>query len=98
MKLASFESLRILFCTGAVLTAPMFEWTQNAFGGRIHLISGSGGTDICTGCEYHIFSPLIILKYILWVLVVVSGIPTLPVYAGGTFFFLSLLNYIWRWI
>ncbi|KAJ3486434.1 hypothetical protein NLI96_g4244 [Meripilus lineatus] len=49
LKLASFESLRVLFVTGAVLTPPMFEWAQQAFGNRIHLISGSGGTDICSG-------------------------------------------------
>ncbi|KAI0730268.1 hypothetical protein C8Q72DRAFT_793910 [Fomitopsis betulina] len=32
---------------GAVLTPPMFEWTQQAFNPDIHLMSISGGTDIC---------------------------------------------------
>ena len=49
----NFEDLRILMVTGAVLTPPMFEWTQKAFGGHVHLISSSGGTDVCTSCEYH---------------------------------------------
>ncbi|OCB88499.1 acetoacetyl-CoA synthetase [Sanghuangporus baumii] len=48
LDLASFESLRILFSTGSVLTAPMFEWTQHAFGEGIHIASSSGGTDICS--------------------------------------------------
>ncbi|KAF6761242.1 acetoacetyl-CoA synthetase [Ephemerocybe angulata] len=55
LKLGSFKSLRVLMCTGAVLTPPMFEWAQHAFGGAFHLISTSGGTDICasfvTGCS-----------------------------------------------
>jgi len=49
LEVARFDSLRNLFVTGAVLTPPMFEWTQQAFGPDIHLISGSGGTDICSG-------------------------------------------------
>jgi len=44
--IAPFESLRGLFVTGAVLTPSMFEWTQQAFGKHIHLMSGCGGTDI----------------------------------------------------
>ncbi|KAJ6625755.1 hypothetical protein B0H10DRAFT_2174015 [Mycena sp. CBHHK59/15] len=48
VELASFEALKTLSITGAVLTRPMFVWTQRAFGERIHLISTSGGTDICT--------------------------------------------------
>ncbi|THH30313.1 hypothetical protein EUX98_g3891 [Antrodiella citrinella] len=48
LEVARFESLRNMFVTGAVLTPPMFEWTQQVFG-SIHLISGSGGTDICSG-------------------------------------------------
>lgn len=50
--IGAFESLRVLGCTGAVLTPPMFEWTQKEFGEHIHLISTSGGTDICGSCEY----------------------------------------------
>ncbi|PFH53749.1 hypothetical protein AMATHDRAFT_73172 [Amanita thiersii Skay4041] len=46
LELASFDALRTIGCTGAPLTAPLFEWAQNAFGKRVHLISTSGGTDI----------------------------------------------------
>ncbi|PSR79238.1 hypothetical protein PHLCEN_2v7096 [Hermanssonia centrifuga] len=49
LKLASFDSLRVIMSTGAVLTAPMFEWTQEAFGPSVHIASVSGGTDICSG-------------------------------------------------
>jgi len=41
-----FEALRRLTSTGAVLTAPQFEWAQRAFNDRVILSSGSGGTDI----------------------------------------------------
>jgi acetoacetyl-CoA synthetase len=47
LELAPFDSLRTVGSTGAVLTPPMFEWTQQAFGNRINLLSASGGTDIC---------------------------------------------------
>ncbi|TDL24283.1 acetoacetyl-CoA synthetase [Rickenella mellea] len=46
LELAPFESLRIVFSTGAVLTPHMFEFVQKAFG-DVHIASGSGGTDIC---------------------------------------------------
>ncbi|KAJ8076182.1 hypothetical protein PM082_000599 [Marasmius tenuissimus] len=49
LELGSFESLRILAVTGAVLTPPLFEWAFHAFGDRVHLLSMSGGTDICCG-------------------------------------------------
>jgi len=48
-ELFPFDSLHTVFSTGSVLTAPMFEWTQEAFGEHIHLVSASGGTDICSG-------------------------------------------------
>ncbi|KAG6850135.1 hypothetical protein H0H93_000520 [Arthromyces matolae] len=32
LKIGSFEALRVICCTGAVLTPPLFEWTQKAFG------------------------------------------------------------------
>ncbi|KAH6913876.1 acetoacetyl-CoA synthetase [Coprinopsis sp. MPI-PUGE-AT-0042] len=48
LGLGSFESLKVLGSTGAVLTPPMFEWTQKAFGGKLHLVSTSGGTDVST--------------------------------------------------
>ncbi|KAK2464310.1 hypothetical protein APHAL10511_003767 [Amanita phalloides] len=48
LELGSFEALRTVSSTGAPITPPLFEWTQKAFGGsRIHLISTSGGTDVC---------------------------------------------------
>ncbi|THU77195.1 acetyl-CoA synthetase-like protein [Dendrothele bispora CBS 962.96] len=47
LDIASFEALRTMAVTGAVLTPPVFEWAFNAFGRNIHLVSTSGGTDIC---------------------------------------------------
>ncbi|KAG7098350.1 hypothetical protein E1B28_000309 [Marasmius oreades] len=49
LSLGTFESLRVLGVTGAVLTPPLFEWAFRAFGSRVHLLSMSGGTDICCG-------------------------------------------------
>ncbi|KAJ7141336.1 acetoacetate-CoA ligase [Mycena epipterygia] len=48
LQLAPFEALKTLAVTGAVLTSPMFVWAQRAFGEQVHLISTSGGTDVCT--------------------------------------------------
>ncbi|KAJ7497742.1 acetoacetyl-CoA synthetase [Mycena latifolia] len=48
LKLAPFEALKTLAVTGAVLTSPMFHWTQRAFGPQVQVISTSGGTDVCT--------------------------------------------------
>ena len=62
VDLSPFASLRILFSTGSVLTAPMFEWTQGAFGGSVHIASSSGGTDICSCCEYKL---LLMLKLVV---------------------------------
>jgi len=45
-----FEALRRVASTGAVLTAPQFEWVQRAFNGRVIISSGSGGTDIFGAC------------------------------------------------
>lgn len=47
LEIGSFEALRVIGSTGAVLTPPMFDWTQQAFGKNVHLASISGGTDIC---------------------------------------------------
>jgi acetoacetyl-CoA synthetase len=47
LKLAPFDSLRSLIVTGAVLTPPVMEWAQEAFGNNTHIVSTSGGTDIC---------------------------------------------------
>ncbi|KJA27864.1 hypothetical protein HYPSUDRAFT_35033 [Hypholoma sublateritium FD-334 SS-4] len=49
LEIGPFESLRSILVTGAIFTPPMFEWTQRAFGKHIHLLSTSGGTDICSG-------------------------------------------------
>ncbi|KAH8814724.1 acetoacetate-CoA ligase [Flagelloscypha sp. PMI_526] len=54
MAIAPFKSLRGMSVTGAVFTPPMQEWTQNAFsdssiGRNVHIISMSGGTDVCAG-------------------------------------------------
>lgn len=80
MELGPFESLRGVFSTGAVLTPPMFEWTQKAFGERVHVISSSGGTDICGACKW-LFA--LMDKSCSYFVVVVTCIETLPVYAGG---------------
>jgi acyl-coenzyme A synthetase/AMP-(fatty) acid ligase len=45
-----FEALRRVASTGAVLTAPQFEWAQRAFNDHVILCSGSGGTDIFGAC------------------------------------------------
>ncbi|EGN99920.1 hypothetical protein SERLA73DRAFT_51824 [Serpula lacrymans var. lacrymans S7.3] len=44
-----FLSMRQMTVTGAVLTAPLMEWTQNAFGKHLMISSSSGGTDIMGG-------------------------------------------------
>ncbi|KAF8199878.1 acetoacetyl-CoA synthetase, partial [Mycena galopus ATCC 62051] len=49
LDLAPFESFKTLMVTGTVLTSPLFKWAQKAFGDRVHVISSSGGTDICAG-------------------------------------------------
>ena len=53
VDIGKFEDLRTVMVTGAVLTPPMFEWTQQAFGGHVQIVSTSGGTDVCTSCQYH---------------------------------------------
>ncbi|KAH7876567.1 acetoacetyl-CoA synthetase [Lentinula edodes] len=47
LKIGSFEGLRTLAVTGAVVTPPIFEWSQEAFGGKFLFVSTSGGTDVC---------------------------------------------------
>ena len=59
-----FEALRRVFSTGAVLTAPQFEWAQRAFNDRLMISSGSGGTDICCCCECPLF-PIVIHFHIM---------------------------------
>lgn len=51
VSISPFDSLRTIAVTGAVLTAPVMEWTHKAFGGDKHLLSTSGGTDVCGASE-----------------------------------------------
>jgi acetoacetyl-CoA synthetase len=46
LEIASFEALREMTVTGAVITAPLMEWTHEAFGRKLHIGSSSGGTDV----------------------------------------------------
>ena len=55
-----------------------------AFGKDFHLLSTSGGTDICSTCQLFILSNSI-TGLLNTLLVVVTGTPNLPVYAGGMF-------------
>ncbi|KAJ7879114.1 acetoacetyl-CoA synthetase [Mycena leptocephala] len=48
LQLAPFEALKMLIIAGAVVTSPLLKWAQQAFGERVHCISSSGGTDVCT--------------------------------------------------
>ncbi|TFY75053.1 hypothetical protein EWM64_g8960 [Hericium alpestre] len=48
LDIGPFEALRVICVTGAVLTAPLFEWAHHAFGGNKRVSSTSGGTDVCT--------------------------------------------------
>ncbi|KAJ7761097.1 acetoacetyl-CoA synthetase [Mycena metata] len=48
LQLAPFDALKRVAITGAVVTTPLFLWCQQAFGERVHLMSTSGGTDVCT--------------------------------------------------
>ncbi|EIW83199.1 acetoacetate-CoA ligase [Coniophora puteana RWD-64-598 SS2] len=47
LELGSFKSMRLMTVTGAVLTAPLMEWTHAAFGNELCIGSSSGGTDVC---------------------------------------------------
>ncbi|KAH7908735.1 acetoacetate-CoA ligase [Hygrophoropsis aurantiaca] len=46
LALGSFESLRTMTVTGAVLTAPLMEWAHDGFGKQVLIGSSSGGTDV----------------------------------------------------
>ncbi|KAJ7625724.1 acetoacetyl-CoA synthetase [Roridomyces roridus] len=48
LELDSFESLKTMCVTGAVVTSPMVRWTQQAFGEKVKISNTSGGTDVCT--------------------------------------------------
>ncbi|KZV69340.1 acetoacetate-CoA ligase [Peniophora sp. CONT] len=47
--IGTFSALRVINSTGAVLTAPLWEWAQAAFGRDKCIVASSGGTDICSG-------------------------------------------------
>lgn len=57
------DGLRVMSVTGAVVTAGVFEWTMKAFGRHVHVVSTSGGTDICASCgsRPHFFSCLVLM-------------------------------------
>ncbi|KAH7888882.1 acetoacetate-CoA ligase [Phlebopus sp. FC_14] len=42
----AFAGLREMTVTGSVLTAQLMTWVHTAFGGRLHIGSSSGGTDV----------------------------------------------------
>ncbi|KAF9265659.1 acetyl-CoA synthetase-like protein [Marasmius fiardii PR-910] len=46
LEVGSFSSLRAVGVSGSLLTPPMFEFTFNAFGSRMFLVTTAGGTDI----------------------------------------------------
>ncbi|KAJ3774088.1 acetoacetyl-CoA synthetase [Lentinula raphanica] len=48
LKIASFQGLRALAVTGAVVTAPLFDWAHKEFDGKLYFVSTSGGTDVCS--------------------------------------------------
>jgi len=45
---ASMASLRVVASTGAPLTAAGFRWVYDHVPASVQLVSGSGGTDVCT--------------------------------------------------
>lgn len=74
-ELGPFHALRTIASTGAPLTPPVFEWTQTAFGSsKIHIISVSGGTDICGSCT----QPIRLLSHMLIYLQLLEVHPASP--------------------
>jgi acetoacetyl-CoA synthetase len=59
VEIASFEALREMTVTGAVITAPLMEWTHEAFGRKLHVGSSSGGTDVFCSCKLPLGHPLL---------------------------------------
>lgn len=47
LNVAPFDSLRVLYSGGDVLTSTLHTWAHDAFGKRVCLYSASGGTDVC---------------------------------------------------
>ncbi|KZS98598.1 acetoacetate-CoA ligase [Sistotremastrum niveocremeum HHB9708] len=48
LELGSFEALRMFFVTGAVVTPPVYEWAASVLPPTTHVMSATGGTDICS--------------------------------------------------
>ncbi|KAG6335256.1 hypothetical protein ID866_3831 [Astraeus odoratus] len=46
-----FQTLREILVTGSVLTAQLMTWAHEAFGGKLHIGSTSGGTDVFCSCD-----------------------------------------------
>jgi hypothetical protein len=65
VEIGSFEALREMTVTGAVLTAPLMEWAHEAFGGKLHIGSSSGGTDVFCARRFSSNPPLLLPKLIL---------------------------------
>ncbi|KAK7462267.1 hypothetical protein VKT23_007868 [Stygiomarasmius scandens] len=47
LDLAPFSTLHTLTITGAVVSAPVHTWAQEAFGERVYVHMPAGGTDVC---------------------------------------------------
>ncbi|THU92452.1 acetoacetate-CoA ligase [Dendrothele bispora CBS 962.96] len=47
LELASFETLKTLTITGAIVSAPVHTWAQQAFGEHVYVHAPAGGTDVC---------------------------------------------------
>ncbi|KAG1752792.1 hypothetical protein EDB19DRAFT_1892832 [Suillus lakei] len=62
LEIASFEALREMTVTGAVITAPLMEWTHEAFGRKLHIGSSSGGTDVFCACKLSLDRPSLQLQ------------------------------------
>lgn len=43
------SSIRAMGCTGSTLPASAYPWVRNHVGGRVQLVSTSGGTDVVSG-------------------------------------------------
>jgi acetoacetyl-CoA synthetase len=52
VNLAPFETLRTLTVTGAIVSAPIHVWAQQAFGEHVYVHSPAGGTDVCCACMF----------------------------------------------
>ncbi|KAF9007968.1 acetoacetate-CoA ligase [Cyathus striatus] len=55
-KLLPFEALRTVASGGAVLTASLHRWAQDLFGEQTRVMTGMGGTDICSAFATSVLS------------------------------------------